>query len=77
VDHQLRIARVQRTLQWLEQDVPLLDLRVQELSAERQDSARKFAAAMIAQTRAELRRLLEEQPSGSPNPGGVLSAPAD
>lgn len=67
MDHQLRIARVQRTLQWLEQDVPLLDLRVQELSAERQDSARKFAAAMIAQTRAELRRLREEQPSGSPN----------
>jgi hypothetical protein len=62
VTHELRIARVQRTLQWFEQDIPLLNMRVKELSPERQASARKFAAALIDQTRAELRRLLEQQP---------------
>lgn len=57
-----RIARVQRTLRWFEEDIPLLDLRVKELSPDRQKSAKQFAAAMIAQTRAELERLLREQP---------------
>jgi hypothetical protein len=57
-----RIAKVQRTLRWFEQDIPLLNMRVRELSKERQDSARKFAAAVIDQTRAELERLLREQP---------------
>jgi hypothetical protein len=57
-----RIAKVQRTLRWFEQDIPLLNMRVKELSKERQDSARKFAAALIDQTRAELERLLREQP---------------
>ena len=56
-----RIARVQKTLHWLEQDIPLLDLRVRELSAESQESARRFAAAMVDQARAELQRLLEER----------------
>jgi hypothetical protein len=56
-----RIARVQRTLRWFEQDIPLLNLRVKELSKERQESARRFAAAVIDQTRAELERLLQEQ----------------
>ena len=58
----LRIARVQRTLRQFEQDVPLLNMRVKELSMERQESARQFAAALIDQTRAELHRLLQEQP---------------
>jgi hypothetical protein len=57
-----RIARVQRTLRWFEQDIPLLNMRVKELSKERQDSARKFAAALIDQTKAELERLLQAQP---------------
>jgi hypothetical protein len=60
-----RIARVQRTLRWFEQDIPLLDLRVKELSPERQDSARRFAAALIDQTRAELERLLAERTCGA------------
>ena len=34
-----RISRVQRTLQWFEQDIPLLNMRVKDLSAERQKSA--------------------------------------
>jgi len=57
-----RISRVQKTLRWFEQDIPLLNMRVKDLSAERQQSARQFAAALIDQTRAELQRLLKEQP---------------
>jgi hypothetical protein len=56
-----RIAKVQRTLRWFEDDIPLLNMRVKELSKERQDSARQFAAAVIDQTRAELARLLQER----------------
>ena len=61
--NEFRIARVQKTLRWFEEDIPLLNLRVRELSLERQESAKKFAAAMIEQTRAELDRLLREQPA--------------
>lgn len=61
--NEFRIAKVQRTLRWFEEDIPLLNLRVRELSQERQESAKKFAAAMIRQTRAELERLLREQPA--------------
>ena len=43
--HDFRIAKVQRTLRWFEEDIPLLNMRVKELSKERQESARKFAAA--------------------------------
>jgi len=57
-----RIAKVQRTLRWFEEDIPLLNLRVRELSKERQDSAKQFAAKLIEETRAELDRLLREQP---------------
>jgi hypothetical protein len=58
----LRIARLQKTLRWFEEDIPLLNIRVQELSKERQESAKQFAAAVINHTRAELERLLAEQP---------------
>jgi hypothetical protein len=58
-----RIARVQKTLRWFEQDIPLLNMRVKELSAERQESARQFAAALIHETRTELEKLLREQPN--------------
>jgi hypothetical protein len=57
-----RIARVQRTLRYFEQDIPLLNMRVRELSKERQESARQFAAAVIDETRAELERLLQARP---------------
>ena len=72
-----RIAKVQRTLRWFEEDMPLLDMRVKELSKERQDSARKFAAAMVERTRAELQRLLEEQPADLHNPTEPPCEPAD
>jgi hypothetical protein len=76
-----RIARVQRTLRWFEEDVPLLNLRVKELSPERQESARKFADALIHHTRLELERLQNEEPNEEPreeaNPGEPPCEPAD
>ena len=75
--HELRIARVQRTLRWFEDDIPLLNLRVRDLSKERQESAKKFAAAMIEQTRVELERLLREQPAICGDTDQAACEPAD
>ena len=75
--HDFRIAKMQRTLRWFEEDIPLLNMRVKELSKERQESARKFAAAVIDQTRAELERLLSEKPTEIDDPEGVPREPAD
>ena len=72
-----RIAKVQRTLRWFEDDIPLLNMRVKELSKERQESARQFAAALIDQTRAELERLLREQPLELHDSGEMPCEPAD
>ena len=72
-----RIAKVQRTLRWFEEDIPLLNMRVKELSKDRQESARKFAAAVIDQTRAELERLLQEQPLDMHDPSEMPCEPAD
>jgi hypothetical protein len=72
-----RIAKVQRTLRWFEEDIPLLNMRVRELSKERQESARRFAAAVIDQTRAELERLLQEQPHEMHDSDDVPCEPAD
>ena len=59
--YDVKIDRVQRTLRRLEEDVPLLAMRVKELSAERQILAKNFASSMIEQVRAELDRLMEER----------------
>ena len=75
--NEFRIARVQRTLRYFEEDIPLLNMRVKELSKERQDSARNFAAAMIAQTRAELDRLLRQEPVEIDDPSQSPCEPAD
>jgi len=75
--NEFRIAKVQKTLRWFEQDIPLLNMRVKELSKERQDSAKKFAAAMIDQTRAELERLLQQQPNDQNEPSEAHCEPAD
>lgn len=56
-----RITQVEKTLRRFEEDMPMLNMRVKDLSAERQHSARQFAAALIQQTRAELNRLRQEQ----------------
>lgn len=75
--NELRIARVQRTLRYFEEDIPLLNIRVKELSKERQDSARNFIAAMIARTRAELDRLQQMPPPEPPGPVEAPCEPAD
>jgi len=62
------IARVERTLRRFEEDIPMLNMRVKDLSAERQRSAQQFAAALISQTRAELKRLREELPKAGEGP---------
>ena len=72
-----RIARVQKTLRWFEQDIPLLNMRVKELSAERQEAARQFASALIDQTRAELEKLMRERPDDNHYPGESPCEPAD
>ena len=72
-----RITRVERTLRRFEEDIPMLNMRVKDLSVERQRSARHFAAALISQTRAELQRLLEEQPVQSSEAGVDICEPAD
>lgn len=72
-----RIAKVQKTLRWFEEDIALLDMRVKMLSKERQETARKFAAAVIHETRAELERLLRENPDETNDATGTHSEPAD
>jgi len=55
-----KIDRTQRLLRMLEQDAPLLAVRVAPLTAERQQSAKDYAAQLTAHTRAELEKLIEE-----------------
>jgi len=77
VTNDFRIAKVQRTLRWFEEDIPLLNMRVRELSKERQESARRFAAAVIDRTRAELERLLQDQPHDTHDSSEMPCEPAD
>jgi hypothetical protein len=55
-----RIDRAQRLLQMLENDAPLLAIRVAELTTERQQMAKRYAAKLAACARAQLERLMEE-----------------
>jgi hypothetical protein len=77
ITNDFRIAKVQRTLRWFEEDIPLLNMRVKELSKERQESARQFATAVIDQTRAELERLLRDQPHDMLDSSEAPCEPAD
>ncbi len=72
-----RVNCIQKTLRRFEGDIPLLNLRVKDLSPERQRSARQFAAALIQQTRAELNRVLAEQSEAVSEPDEVPCEPAD
>jgi hypothetical protein len=58
---ELKIGRAQRLLRMIEQDAPLLAIRVAPLSAECQESAHSHAHYLAALTRAELQRLQEEK----------------
>ncbi|HEY3975369.1 MAG TPA: hypothetical protein VGM18_20385 [Candidatus Sulfotelmatobacter sp.] len=75
--NEFRIAKVQNTLRRFEEDIPLLNMRVKELSKERQEAARKFAEAVIDETRAELQRLLQAQPHDAQDSGEANCEPAD
>ena len=57
---EVQIERAQRLVRMLEQDAPLLAVRVADLGAEHQKSAKDHAAMITACARAELRRLQEE-----------------
>jgi hypothetical protein len=57
----LKIDRAQRLLRMIEQDAPLLAVRVAQLSRECQESAKLHAQSLAALTRAELQRLVEEK----------------
>jgi uncharacterized protein (DUF305 family) len=72
-----RIAKVQKSLRWFEDDIAFLDMRVKMLSKERQETARKFAAAVIDETRAELERLLQQNPDETNDTTGSHPEPAD
>jgi hypothetical protein len=77
VDSDFRIARVERSLRWFEQDIPLLNMRIKELSAERQESARRFAAAVVHQTKAELEKLLLQRQEETQHQNDSPCEPAD
>jgi len=58
---ELRIDRAERLLRLIEEDAPLLAVRVAPLSAERQKSAKSYVQRIVERTRAEIKELLEEK----------------
>lgn len=56
-----KIDRAQRLLRMIEQDAPLLAVRVAPLSRECQESAMSHAKSLAALTRKELQRLMKEK----------------
>jgi len=57
----VRIDRAERLLRMLEEDAPLLALRVAELAPEHQQSAKNYAARLTAHARTELEKLLDQR----------------
>lgn len=55
-----KIDRTQRLLRMLEEDAPLLAVRVAQLTPERQQSAKEYAAQLTAHARAELDKLIQQ-----------------
>ena len=60
-----RIARTERLLRRLEDDKPYLRVRLSPLGAEHRKDASAFAAKVLAEAEAELRRLLAQRGSTS------------
>ena len=56
-----KIDRAQRLLRMIEQDAPLLAVRIAPLSRECQESAMSHAKKLAALTRKELQRLMKEK----------------
>ena len=61
----LRIDRAQRLLRMIEQDAPLLEMRVAALSREHQEAAKSHAQLLAKLTRAELQKLHREKAEAS------------
>jgi hypothetical protein len=57
----VRIDRAERLVHMLEEDAPLLALRVAELAPEHQQSAKNYAARLAAHARTELEKLLDQR----------------
>jgi len=55
---QARIDRAQRLVRMLEEDAPLLALRIAPLPPEQQKSVKSYASRLREQARAELEKLL-------------------
>ena len=62
-----RINRIQRLVRMLENDAPLLAIRVAELTPERQHSAKTYAERLRAHARAELEKLMAQGSLLNPN----------
>ena len=58
---EVRIDRARRLLRMMEEDAPLLAVRVAELTPEHQQSAKTYAAQLIAHTRGQLEELSREE----------------
>lgn len=56
-----RITRAQRLLRMIEDDAPLLNMRVAPLSREHQESAKSHALLLAELTRAEIKKLRKEK----------------
>ena len=56
----VRINRAERLLRMLERDAPMLAVRVAELTPERQQSAKTYAAKLTAHAREELEKFMLE-----------------
>jgi hypothetical protein len=72
-----KIDRVQRLVRMLEDDAPLLTLRVAPLAPERQKSAQDYAAELRAHARAELERLIAQGSFLEANPEDRMPQAAD
>ncbi|HEX8814949.1 MAG TPA: hypothetical protein VF753_05555 [Terriglobales bacterium] len=55
-----KIDRTARLVRWLEEDEPLLNIRVAKLTPERQREAKEFASRLTETARAELDRLMQQ-----------------
>jgi hypothetical protein len=70
---EVQIERAQRLVRMLEQDAPLLAIRVAELTPEHQKSAKSHAAMITECARAELQRLMGEFAPGKRGNGAKAS----
>ena len=58
---QEKIGRTLRMLNRMEQDLPLLAIRIAPLGKEHRESANRFAEQLMIDTRAELERLMNQR----------------